>query len=58
MMKYLEGEEITLRRIDRRYPPCNNHPEFFPVLAIGSAFKNKGVQIDVGCCSRLLAITT
>ncbi|EQM27097.1 elongation factor P [Bacillus licheniformis CG-B52] len=44
MMKYLEGEEITVDelKVAIRKGTCN--VEFYPVLC-GSAFKNKGVQL-------------
>ncbi|MFC7394842.1 elongation factor G [Scopulibacillus cellulosilyticus] len=44
MMKYLEGEEITVEELKAgiRKGTCN--VEFYPVLC-GSAFKNKGVQL-------------
>ncbi|TKH58247.1 elongation factor G [Bacillus cereus] len=44
MMKYLEGEEITVEELKAGIRKATNSVEFFPVIC-GSAFKNKGVQI-------------
>jgi len=44
MMKYLEGEEITVAELKVAIRKATLNVEFFPVLA-GSAFKNKGVQL-------------
>lgn len=43
MMKYLEGEEITVDELKAAIRKATLQVEFFPVLC-GSAFKNKGVQ--------------
>lgn len=44
MMKYLEGEEITVEELKAAIRKGTCNVEFFPVLC-GSAFKNKGVQL-------------
>ncbi|CAM4343207.1 elongation factor G [Bacillus manliponensis] len=44
MMKYLEGEEITIEELKAGIRKATTSVEFFPVIC-GSAFKNKGVQI-------------
>lgn len=44
MMKYLEGEEITIEELKAAIRRATLNVEFFPVLC-GSAFKNKGVQL-------------
>ncbi|HDR7486249.1 TPA: elongation factor G [Bacillus pacificus] len=44
MMKYLEGEEITVDELKAGIRKATTSVEFFPVIC-GSAFKNKGVQI-------------
>lgn len=44
MMKYLEGEEITVEELKAAIRKATLSVEFFPVVA-GSAFKNKGVQL-------------
>ncbi|WP_020062290.1 elongation factor G [Bacillus sp. 123MFChir2] len=44
MMKYLEGEEITVAELKAGIRKATTSVEFFPVIC-GSAFKNKGVQI-------------
>ncbi|KHG63248.1 elongation factor G [Bacillus anthracis] len=44
MMKYLEGEEITVEELKAGIRKATTSVEFFPVIC-GSAFKNKGVQI-------------
>ncbi|MGG5342956.1 elongation factor G [Enterococcus sp. AZ192] len=44
MMKYLEGEEITIDELKAGIRKATINVEFFPVMA-GSAFKNKGVQL-------------
>lgn len=44
MMKYLEGEEITVAEIKAAIRKATCQVEFFPVLC-GSSFKNKGVQL-------------
>ena len=43
MMKYLEGEEITIPELKEGIRKATLNVEFYPVLC-GSAFKNKGVQ--------------
>ncbi|MGN9863351.1 elongation factor G [Bacillus swezeyi] len=44
MMKYLEGEEITIEELKAAIRKGTCNVEFYPVLC-GSAFKNKGVQL-------------
>ena len=44
MMKYLEGEEITVEEIKAAIRKATVNVQFYPVLC-GSAFKNKGVQL-------------
>jgi len=44
MMKYLEGEELTVEEIKAAIRKGTCNVEFYPVLC-GSAFKNKGVQL-------------
>ncbi|AQS53837.1 Elongation factor G [Jeotgalibaca dankookensis] len=44
MMKYLEGEEITIDELKAGIRRATVNVEFFPVLC-ASAFKNKGVQL-------------
>ncbi|MGX7014776.1 elongation factor G [Vagococcus silagei] len=44
MMKYLDGEEITIDELKAGIRRATINVEFFPVMA-GSAFKNKGVQL-------------
>ncbi len=44
MMKYLEGEEITIQELKEAIRIATCKVEFFPVLC-GSSFKNKGVQL-------------
>lgn len=44
MMKYLEGEEITVEEIKKAIRKATLAVEFYPVFC-GSAFKNKGVQL-------------
>ena len=44
MMKYLEGEAITVEALKAAIRRATLNVEFFPVLC-GSAFKNKGVQL-------------
>jgi elongation factor G len=44
MMKYLEGEEITVDELKAAIRKATVNVELFPVLC-GSAFKNKGVQL-------------
>jgi len=44
MMKYLEGEELTIEEIKAAIRTATCSVKFFPVLC-GSAFKNKGVQL-------------
>ena len=44
MMKYLEGEEITIDELKAGIRRATINVEFFPVLC-ASAFKNKGVQL-------------
>ena len=43
MMKYLEGEEITIDELKNGIRQATVNVEMFPIL-VGSAFKNKGVQ--------------
>lgn len=43
MMKYLEGEEITIEELKAGIRKGTINVEFYPVVC-GSAFKNKGVQ--------------
>lgn len=44
MMKYLEGEEITIEELKTAIRKATISVEFYPVFC-GSAFKNKGVQL-------------
>ncbi|MGD6818653.1 elongation factor G [Metabacillus sp. 84] len=44
MMKYLDGEELTIDEIKAAIRKGTCDVEFYPVLC-GSAFKNKGVQL-------------
>ena len=44
MMKYLEGEEISIEELKAAIRRATINVELFPVL-FGSAFKNKGVQL-------------
>ncbi|QDK92426.2 elongation factor G [Paenalkalicoccus suaedae] len=44
MMKYLEGEEVTIPELKAAIRNATNSVDFYPVLC-GSAFKNKGVQL-------------
>ena len=44
MMKYLDGEEISIEELKAAIRRATINVEFFPVLC-GSAFKNKGVQL-------------
>lgn len=44
MMKYLEGEEVTVKEIKSVIRKAVLTGQFFPVFA-GSAYKNKGVQL-------------
>jgi len=44
MMKYLEGEEITLAELKAAIRTATCSVQFYPVVC-GSAFKNKGVQL-------------
>jgi len=44
MMKYLEGEEITVKEVKALLREAVIDVDFIPVLC-GSAFKNKGVQL-------------
>ena len=44
MMAYLEGEEISVEQIKTAIRKATLAVEFFPVF-VGSAFKNKGVQL-------------
>ncbi|WP_349409122.1 elongation factor G [Pseudalkalibacillus sp. SCS-8] len=44
MMKYLEGEELTVDELKAGIRKGTVNVEFYPVLC-GSAFKNKGVQL-------------
>ena len=43
MMKYLEGEEITIDELKKGIRKATLDVELFPIF-VGSAFKNKGVQ--------------
>ena len=43
MMKYLEGEEITIDELKKGIRKATLAVELFPIF-VGSAFKNKGVQ--------------
>ncbi|WP_068677167.1 elongation factor G [Oceanobacillus sp. Castelsardo] len=44
MMKYLEGEEISIDELKAAIRKATLNVEFYPVFC-GSAFKNKGVQL-------------
>ncbi|WP_077324048.1 elongation factor G [Virgibacillus siamensis] len=44
MMKYLEGEEISEDELKKAIRTATLNVEFYPVF-VGSAFKNKGVQL-------------
>ncbi|MBF0780338.1 MULTISPECIES: elongation factor G [unclassified Granulicatella] len=44
MLKYLEGEEISVEELKAGIRKATVNVEFYPVLC-GSAFKNKGVQM-------------
>jgi elongation factor G len=44
MMKYLEGEELTIEELKAAIRKGTCDVEFYPVIC-GSAFKNKGVQL-------------
>ncbi len=44
MMQYLEGEEISQEQLKEGIRKATLSVEFYPVL-VGSAFKNKGVQL-------------
>jgi elongation factor G len=44
MMKYLDGEELTVEEIKKTIRKATCDVEFYPILC-GSAFKNKGVQL-------------
>jgi elongation factor G len=44
MMKYLEGEEITIEELKAAMRVATCNADFYPVTC-GSAFKNKGVQL-------------
>ena len=44
MLKYLEGEEITVEELKRAIRKATVTGEFYPVFC-GSAFKNKGIQL-------------
>ncbi|MBP1950002.1 elongation factor G [Virgibacillus litoralis] len=44
MMKYLEGEEISNDELKKAIRTATLNIEFYPVF-VGSAFKNKGVQL-------------
>lgn len=46
MMKYLEGEELTVEEIKAGIRQGTLNVELYPVLC-GSAFKNKGVQLMI-----------
>ncbi|WP_102399170.1 elongation factor G [Haloimpatiens massiliensis] len=53
MMKYLDGEELTVEEIDAviRKGVCNN--EIVPVIC-GSSYKNKGVQMMIDAAVKYL----
>ncbi len=44
MMRYLEGEEITISELKAALRKATCNVEFYPVIC-GSSFKNKGVQL-------------
>src|SRR5699024_528098 len=44
MMKFLDGEEVTIPELKQAIRKGVMSADFFPVLA-GSAFKNKGVKL-------------
>ncbi len=44
MMKYLEGEEVSNEELKKAIRTATLNIEFYPVF-VGSAFKNKGVQL-------------
>ena len=44
MMKYLEGEEVTVEELKAAIRKATLAVDFYPVF-VGSAFKNKGVQL-------------
>ncbi|MBU9710812.1 elongation factor G [Evansella tamaricis] len=44
MMKYLEGEEVTVEELKAAIRKGTINVDFYPVIC-GSAFKNKGVQL-------------
>ena len=46
MMRYLEGEEFTVEEIKVAVRKATLSVEFYPVF-VGSAFKNKGVQLVI-----------
>ncbi|MGV2541601.1 elongation factor G, partial [Bacillus pumilus] len=46
MEKYPEGEEITIPELKAAIRKGTLNVEFYPVL-VGSAFKNKGVQLVI-----------
>ncbi|GEN56934.1 elongation factor G [Halolactibacillus alkaliphilus] len=46
MMRYLEGEEFTVEEIKAAVRKATLSVEFYPVF-VGSAFKNKGVQLMI-----------
>ena len=48
-MKYLEGEEITVAELKAALRKGICEVKITPVLC-GSSYRNKGVQLDVGCC--------
>ena len=53
MMKYLEGEEISIEELKAAIRRATINVELFPVLC-GSAFKNKGVQFLLDAVMRYL----
>lgn len=57
MMKYLEGEEITVEELKAAIRRATLNVEFFPVLC-GSAFKNKGVQLMLNAVINYLPAPT
>ena len=54
MMKYLEGEEISIEELKTALRKAVIANQLFPVLC-GSSYKNKGVQNVIGRCCRLHA---
>ena len=48
MEKYLDGEEITNEELKAAIRKATIDVQFYPVIC-GTAFKNKGVRINVRC---------